>query len=101
MDISKNSNMYQEYLQMADTPEGHDIKVPLLIKALHMTFKRFRIEDEEEQQVFGNFILRFSHWVVEQDEPIRLDPEDKKLNAIMEMYEYYQTAAAKLFAENP
>lgn len=100
IDIPEGVNLYEEYKRVK--------QCAVMIETLNEVFKERDI-DESEWPELGNVVLRFSHMMGEQDEPVQLpplpdrdDPSDEAdhlrlIHFVADLYEdYYAKVEPKL-----
>jgi len=85
LDISPDINLYDIYL--AESIDNREIE--MCIRCLKETFRHFHIHKRNYRNT-GNIVLRFSHWIGEQNEVVQIEPDaDTEVKIIAKMYECY------------
>tara|TARA_Y100000034_G_scaffold136085_2_gene210727 strand:+ start:3328 stop:3645 length:318 start_codon:yes stop_codon:yes gene_type:complete len=90
LDIPQDVNLYERYTELAKEDE----EAAACLQAVHETFEHFEIRPESYKEV-GNILLRFSHFMGEQDEGLQIG-EDDTMNFVADLYEYYEQRATAI-----
>jgi hypothetical protein len=86
-------NLYEIYkTQAVDQVEGADI----CIRAIEATLKHFKIP-KKSWPVVGNVVLRLSHVMGEQDQPVQI-PADAEagVHFAFDLYEHYNRVCSRM-----
>ncbi len=93
-DIPQDVNLYDIYKESAkENRENGDSR--LCLQAVHEAFKRFKVNKKDRRKI-GNILLRFSHFMGEQDEVVQMDENDPTMRFIADLYEFYKKRVTQL-----